>query len=151
MYFIGSDNGLVLKRQQPFIWTFMALFSDTYSSHGIIELIYISLASFMHDRSICIANTIEMLCAWLHYFINNAPEIPQSCTKLYIYVAISIDVYNFFMLNVPFGVVQLNKRLNKTEEIVNYIKTLAPEAGGRLNKKDGLTRYGDSHVKDKTS
>ena len=24
-------------------------------------------------------------------------------------------------------------------------------AGGRLNKKDSLTRYGDSHVKDKTS
>ena len=23
--------------------------------------------------------------------------------------------------------------------------------GGRLNKKDGLTSYGDSHVKDKTS
>ena len=23
--------------------------------------------------------------------------------------------------------------------------------GGRLNKKDCLTRYGDSHVKDKTS
>ena len=28
-----------------------------------------------------------------------------------------------------------------------YIKL----TGGRLNKKDGLTRYGDSHVKDKTS
>ena len=25
------------------------------------------------------------------------------------------------------------------------------EPGGRLNKKDGLTSYGDSHVKDKTS
>ena len=25
------------------------------------------------------------------------------------------------------------------------------ESGGRLNKKDGLTGYGDSHVKDKTS
>ena len=25
------------------------------------------------------------------------------------------------------------------------------QTGGRLNKKDGLTRYGDSHVKDKTS
>ena len=25
------------------------------------------------------------------------------------------------------------------------------EAGGRLNKKVGLTRYGNSHVKDKTS
>ena len=23
--------------------------------------------------------------------------------------------------------------------------------GGRLNKKDGITRYGNSHVKDKTS
>ena len=27
----------------------------------------------------------------------------------------------------------------------------AEKPGGRLNKKDGLTRYGDSHVKDKTS
>ena len=26
-----------------------------------------------------------------------------------------------------------------------------PTLGGRLNKKDGLTRYGDPHVKDKTS
>ena len=25
------------------------------------------------------------------------------------------------------------------------------DSGGRLNKKDGLTRCGDSHVKDKTS
>ena len=31
----------------------------------------------------------------------------------------------------------------------NKISTTAP--GGRLNKKDGLTRYGNSHVKDKTS
>ena len=30
-----------------------------------------------------------------------------------------------------------------------YIDKIWP--GGRLNKKDGLTRYGDSHVKDKTS
>ena len=28
---------------------------------------------------------------------------------------------------------------------------LKQSPGGRLNKKDGLTRYGDSHVKDKTS
>ena len=31
---------------------------------------------------------------------------------------------------------------------VSPVKLLS---GGRLNKKDGLTRYGDSHVKDKTS
>ena len=30
-------------------------------------------------------------------------------------------------------------------------KTNIWEPGGRLNKKDGLTRYGDSDVKDKTS
>ena len=28
---------------------------------------------------------------------------------------------------------------------------LLEHSGGRLNKKDGLTGYGDSHVKDKTS
>ena len=33
--------------------------------------------------------------------------------------------------------------------IVGY--RLILELGGRLNKKDGLTRYGNSHVKDKTS
>ena len=31
------------------------------------------------------------------------------------------------------------------------LATYALKSGGRLNKKDGLTRYGDSHVKDKTS
>ena len=37
------------------------------------------------------------------------------------------------------------------EESRKYELTRVPEAGGRLNKKDGLTRYGDSHFKDKTS
>ena len=33
-----------------------------------------------------------------------------------------------------------------------YINTSElKQTGGRLNKKDGLTRYGNSHVKDKTS
>ena len=32
-----------------------------------------------------------------------------------------------------------------------YLPCHDKTAGGRLNKKDGLTRYGDSHVKDKTS
>ena len=31
------------------------------------------------------------------------------------------------------------------------IFSVSKDPGGRLNKKDGLTRYGDSHVKDKTS
>ena len=41
-------------------------------------------------------------------------------------------------------------------ETLGYYASLTPKsfpmnAGGRLNKKDGLTRYGGSHVKDKTS
>ena len=32
-----------------------------------------------------------------------------------------------------------------------YTPCLREHSGGHLNKKDGLTRYGDSHVKDKTS
>ena len=33
----------------------------------------------------------------------------------------------------------------------NHREKSQGKQGGRLNKKDGLTRYGDSHVKDKTS
>ena len=32
-----------------------------------------------------------------------------------------------------------------------YLASTHNEPWGRLNKKDGHTRYGDSHVKDKTS
>ena len=35
--------------------------------------------------------------------------------------------------------------------ILRVIIILQLSPGGRLNKKDSLTRYGDSHVKDKTS
>ena len=47
----------------------------------------------------------------------------------------------------------LELRLSCTNpSIIRYLD-LQPQQwpGGRLNKKDGLTRYGDSHVKDKTS
>ena len=40
------------------------------------------------------------------------------------------------------------KQNDEHHEILN---TEMNPSGGRLNKKDGLTRYGDSHVKDKTS
>ena len=33
----------------------------------------------------------------------------------------------------------------------NLLYLIKVDSGGRLNKKDGLNRYGDSHVKDKTS
>ena len=38
-------------------------------------------------------------------------------------------------------------------DIMSYqiSKPFKRQPGGRLNKKNGLTRYGNSHVKDKTS
>ena len=43
---------------------------------------------------------------------------------------------------------QLHKCHLYTEQKTAVLKQ---NPGGRLNKKDGLTRYGNSHVKDKTS
>ena len=36
-------------------------------------------------------------------------------------------------------------------KLFNFLLFFFITPGPRLNKKDGLTRYGDSHVKDKTS
>ena len=41
--------------------------------------------------------------------------------------------------------------LVKQEVRVSELIDRQSSSGGRLNKKDGLSRYGDSHVKDKTS
>ena len=45
---------------------------------------------------------------------------------------------------------QLECLFNPLDEYIHQ-RNLTKGPGGRLNKKDGLTRYGDSHVKDKTS
>ena len=37
------------------------------------------------------------------------------------------------------------------QTVAMCLPCLIDSPGGRLNKKDGLTRYGNSHVKDKTS
>ena len=63
------------------------------------------------------------------------------------------DSYDLFTHVVLFRVASL--ALGPSYDWPNMI-SLVPmkqslDTGGRLNKKDGLTRYGDSHVKDKTS
>ena len=42
-------------------------------------------------------------------------------------------------------------QLTTRDWVLHLFQDMSNEPGGRLNKKDGLTRYGDSHVKDKTS
>ena len=51
---------------------------------------------------------------------------------------------------ISIGIPIINWKWHKWLEVVVAL-ALGYFPGGRLNKKDGLTRYGDSHVKDKTS
>ena len=44
-----------------------------------------------------------------------------------------------------------NIRVNALPQKFAKFHWINENPGGRLNKKDGLTRYGNSHVKDKTS
>ena len=62
-------------------------------------------------------------------------------------------IYSF---NVQCDIFLTKKRQNDIRYGDQFHPTLlvicfVSRTGGRLNKKDGLTRYGDSHVKDKTS
>ena len=59
-------------------------------------------------------------------------------------------------LQAPIGHVTLvaitaTTNLGPTHLVKWWLDKFERVPGGRLNKKDGLTRYGDSHVKDKTS
>ena len=57
-------------------------------------------------------------------------------------------------MGLEYGKVALTKNhtFQITVESRQYANCFYPRrSGGRLNKKDGLTRYGDSHVKNKTS
>ena len=67
-----------------------------------------------------------------------------------------------FMSKISFFITPANaKKIHWPKVMVNKTIFLGPitfplfqyhkKPGGRLNKKDGLTRYGNSHVKDKTS
>ena len=62
------------------------------------------------------------------------------------------EILNFLIGIVPADCLSLSKTgISADALITKYASSPSMEPGGRLNKKDGLTRYGDSHVKDKTS
>ena len=64
-------------------------------------------------------------------------EMMREC----IFVRQDLRLWRMFMISM------YTLDLSKPRKMGAYNK----QPGGRLNKKDGLTRYGDSHVKDKTS
>ena len=57
---------------------------------------------------------------------------------------------NFYGYKEIIYMTSMQKSYSKLNVAIS-VNTLKCSPGGRLNKKDGLTRYGNSHVKDKTS
>ena len=51
----------------------------------------------------------------------------------------------------PFSTKSLPNQVYFDPDLSEILIKIQKQTGGRLNKKDGLTRYGNSHVKDKTS
>ena len=84
----------------------------------------------------------------MHCFV--AIIAPCCVNDIYLHRELFTYSMRVYALNHP-------KRCNRHDECErDYIFTIYEqregcEAGGRVNKKDGLTRYGDSHVKYKTS
>ena len=63
-------------------------------------------------------------------------------------------VYNDIRASTPVGTKHCDDFTYQEKQgiIIIAMRYMTPlHAGGRLNKKDGLTRHGNSHVKDKTS
>ena len=75
------------------------------------------------------------------FYLVNGIEVYSSCTYLHDKLCLN-PTSN---LRVKFN--KITTRVNQVNHLLRSPRT----PGGRLNKKDGLTRYGNSHVKDKTS
>ena len=66
-------------------------------------------------------------------------------------ILIEIKTFSLTNLHLKVSSAKVGAILSRPQ-CVNFINKRGHwRPGGRLNKKDGLTRYGDSHVKDKTS
>ena len=87
---------------------------------------------------------------WAHYIYTFQWNfVKNSC------ILIQENAHIFIHKNVLFiflTLAQMDNVFTKQIKIPDDIfVVVAKEPWGRLNKKDGLTRYGNSHVKDKTS
>ena len=78
----------------------------------------------------------DTICFIIH--IRHVGEFPQQINRL----------QNWFTPKAKKNSMIYQISFNKTSDLRDHDLY---RTGGRLNKKDGLTRYGDSHVKDKTS
>ena len=92
-----------------------------------------------NDNSL-VTNSTGSPVQWLQYRILDIDFADDIYKQKYF--CLSIQIYQFFLCR--------NSPVCSTTFLANN-KEYTKAPGGRLNKKDGLTRYGNSHVKDKTS
>ena len=90
-------------------------------------------------------------------FIHNICNISWACFEVqYVYQICTRFCYSLFFCHYSISfywvhVIYSYKDFSVVALALEYNHKIATLPGGHLNKKDGLTRYGDSHVKDKTS
>ena len=90
-------------------------------------------------------------CA-VHIFIS--PEIFTGYGGFFVVFCCDIAPINYTRIIQGYftDTVQFHNCPSTSQTTPKHMKNeLHKTSGGRLNKKDGLTRYGDSYVKDKTS
>ena len=100
----------------------------------------------------------SLICAWINDWVNNreAGDLRRHCAHYDVIVMIK-NMTKREQCTWFGGFTMYPNCLNNWLALYNATIHDAVQwhiyatPGGRLNKKDGLTRYGDSHVKDKTS
>ena len=114
-----------------------------------VNYVYI-IPSFLAQNSI----TDDIICKLLHMLLNELASYFTliNVTRLKKLTSPQITVLCEFGMDV--GICTKSK-ITKQHVLIKILTKISQvkftEPGGRLNKKDGLTRYGNSHVKDKTS
>ena len=99
------------------------------------------------------------MCVWFIQYVGYYQQ-----NFVYIFVDLAFGVIRYFISHeydtyvnsnrIPIDILPIIEQPFKrtfNRGIINNSRPMWSVPGGRLNKKDGLTRYGDSHVKDKTS
>ena len=95
--------------------------------------------------------TVQDYSLWMAHHLDASNLCLLTCLRIHeIYL---LHVYHFFTPRWR-KLLKTSSSSNIWTFVLYIVNTVAVDhlrPGGRLNKKDGLTRYGDSHVKDKTS
>ena len=94
----------------------------------------------------CQANSTEFHIT--HLMLRSGAVACPQWVQAYLHVLHLSTLKLHMRFKIFYGTLSCIVKIMATDDVVTWG---ARTSGGRLNKKDGLTRYGNSHVKDKTS